>query len=399
MTAAHSPAPEDLMAYLDGELEAAASRDVLSHLATCESCQRLADDMRQASRDMRAWQVDEAPASLQLPHVASRVTGLAPFRFWRVARTRGFALAATVVVVGLALAVISRTRQPQGLSADAMVARQSGRDMPDTTDTSPAPPMEVRRGDGGGGGGGRRRQTGVESEQPKAGPSIVRTVRLRIVASNFDVVRPAIDRTLLDVGGFVGQLGASDPGDAARSINGTLRVPAARLDDAVAALKKLGRVINESQQADDVTEQVVDLDVRIANARITEKRLTELIQNRTGRVSDVLEVEREMARVRTELERLDAQRKNVERRVAYATLILEVLEERRASVNPGAAPVPTRLRHAVADGFESALSSVLAVSLFLLRAGPSIVLWAAVIGVPGWWIFRRSRRKSLIPHP
>jgi anti-sigma factor RsiW len=382
MTAAHSPAPEELMAYLDGELEAAASRDVLSHLATCESCQRLADDMRQASRDMRAWQVDEAPKSLHLPQVASPVVTQAPSRFRRVARTRTFAAAAAAVVVVVAAVTLNMRTQWSADSSRGFADR--GRLQAPAASANEAPAVPIVRM-----AGRLPAQAVVAGEQLKSGPSIVRTVRLRIVASDFDAARPAIDRTLHDVGGFVGQLGASDPGDAARSINGTLRVPAARLDEAIAALKKLGRVIDESQQADDVTEQVVDLDVRISNARITEKRLTELIQNRTGRVSDVLEVEREMARVRTELERLDGQKKNVERRVAYATLILEVLEERRASVNPGAAPVPTRLRHAVADGFESALSSVLAVSLFLLRAGPSIVLWAAVIGVPGWWSARR----------
>ena len=59
-----------------------------------------------------------------------------------------------------------------------------------------------------------------------------------------------------------------------------------------------------------------------------------------------------MARGRTEQERLDAQRKNVERRVTYATLILTVVKERRANVNLGPVPVPAALRRATADGFE-----------------------------------------------
>jgi hypothetical protein len=98
-----------------------------------------------------------------------------------------------------------------------------------------------------------------------------------------------------------------------------------------------------------------------------------------------------MARVRTELERLDAQRKNVERSVAYAMLILNVEEERRASVNLGPVAVPARLRLAIADGFEAALSSVLAAALFLLRVGPALLLWCVLLGVPGWFFVRRSR--------
>jgi hypothetical protein len=395
MTVPHSPAPEELMAYLDGELSAAASRDVLAHLAACKHCQRIADDMRGVSSDLRAWQVGDPPASLHAPQRVTQTPVRVRAWVWQALRTRRFAVAAAaVVLVGAAFVLQPANKRPAPYAA----ARAS-----DSTAAVTTVPAEHARLGGLAGGVAARSQAETplaggprsQAETPlAAGPSIVRTVTLRIVASDFDAARPAIDRTLRDVGGFVGQLGVSDSGEGPRSIHGTLRVPAARLDEAVAALKKLGRVINESQQADDVTEQVVDLDIRIANARITEKRLAELIQNRTGRVSDVLEVEREMTRVRTELERLDAQRKNVERRVAYATLVLEVLEERRASVSLGPVPVPARLRHAIADGFEAALSSVLEAALFLLRVGPALLLWGVLLGVPGWLLVRRHPRRA-----
>ena len=64
----------------------------------------------------------------------------------------------------------------------------------------------------------------------------------------------------------------------------------------------------------------MDLDARLASARATEKRLTELLANRTGRLSDVLDVERELARVRLDIERLDAEKTNIGRRVTYATI-------------------------------------------------------------------------------
>jgi hypothetical protein len=378
MTVPHSPSPDELMAYLDGELSAAASRDVLVHLAACNHCQQVADDMRGVSRDMRAWQIGEPPASLLAPQQATKTPVRARAWVWQVLPARRIAVAAAaVVIVGAALLLRPAN---QGTPAPTAAAQVSEGIQP--------PPLSVVVG----GAAGRPAARSQEAEKPGgAGPSIVRTFTLRIVASDFDAARPTIDRTLRDLGGFVGQLGVSSSGEGPRTIHGTLRVPADRLDDAVAALRRLGRVTSESQEAVDVTDQVVDLDVRIANARITEKRLTDLIQNHTGRVSDVLEAEREMARVRTELERLDAQRKNVERSVAYAMLILNVEEERRASVNLGPVAVPARLRLAIADGFEAALSSVLAAALFLLRVGPALLLWCVLLGVPGWFFVRRSR--------
>lgn len=94
-----------------------------------------------------------------------------------------------------------------------------------------------------------------------------------------------------------------------------MRVPAGRLDEALTAIKAAGEVIEESQGADDVTEQVRDLDARLANSRNTEKRLNDLLLKRTGELADVLAAEREVSRVREEIERLEAQRKNFDRRL------------------------------------------------------------------------------------
>ena len=223
----------------------------------------------------------------------------------------------------------------------------------------------------------------------QAGARIVRTATLRIVATDFSGVRSAIDRILQDSGGFVGSITASDRPGATRSIRGDLRIPSGRFDGALAALRALGRVTEDSQNAEDVTSTVVDLDVRVSNARATEKRLSEVLQNRTGRLSDVLEVEREIMRVRTEIEQMESQRKLLDGRIEYATLTLEVNEERRASVNLGPIPVPTRLGQAIADGVESAAMSLLGAVLLILRGGPVLLLWMTMLGLPLWWLLRR----------
>ena len=132
--------------------------------------------------------------------------------------------------------------------------------------------------------------------------------------------------------------------------------------------------------------------MRLANARVTEKRLSQLLQNRTGGVSDVLEVERETARVRTEIEQMEAQRRQFDRRIEYATITLEVVEERKASVDLGPIPIPTRLSRAIADGLSSAMTSTLEVTLIVLRVGPAVLLWTTLLGVPVWWLKRRYAR-------
>jgi hypothetical protein len=68
---------------------------------------------------------------------------------------------------------------------------------------------------------------------------------------------------------------------------------------------------------------------------------------------------------------------------------LEIAEERAAAVNLGPVPIPTRLRLAIADGIQTAATSMLDVALLFLRRGPVLLLWASLLGPPLWLMLRR----------
>jgi hypothetical protein len=218
--------------------------------------------------------------------------------------------------------------------------------------------------------------------------AVIRTATLRIVTKDFDGVRPAVEGVVSDAGGFVDHLTATgDPGSA-RALRGTLRVPSDRLANVANRLRQLGQVVEDTQGSEDVADQLVDLGARLTSARATELRLTELLRNRTGKLSDVLEVERELARVRVDIERLDAETTNIGRRVSYATVTIEIVEERKAGLIPGPLSLTSRFRIAASDGLESAMESVTGALLFVLTAGPFLVLWSVVLG-SAWFIVRR----------
>ena len=219
-------------------------------------------------------------------------------------------------------------------------------------------------------------------------PAVIRTATLRIVTKEFDGVRPAVEAIVTAAGGFVDHMTANgDPGSV-RALRGTLRIPSDRLADVTGRLRQLGQVVEDTQGSEDVADQLVDLGARLKSARATELRLTELLRNRTGKLSDVLDVERELERVRVEIERLDAETTNIGRRVSYATVTIEIVEERKAGLIPGPLSLASRFRIAASDGLESALESVTGALLFLLTAGPFLVLWSVVLG-SAWFIIRR----------
>ena len=96
------------------------------------------------------------------------------------------------------------------------------------------------------------------------------------------------------------------------------------------------------------------------------------------------------ARVREEIERMDAERQNLEQRVAYATITLQVNQERQASLDMGPLPMSAKFRNAIVDGLRTAVESLLGLTLWLLRVGPSVLLWTIVL----WWPVRFAIRRG-----
>jgi len=130
---------------------------------------------------------------------------------------------------------------------------------------------------------------------------------------------------------------------------------------------------------------------RLVNARNTEKRLNDVLLNRTGKVGDVLEVEREISRVRAEIERLDAERVNLDRRVSYATVTLQISEQRKATLDIGPQPLSVRLQNAFIDGLSDALEMTTSALLRVLRVAPTLLVWTILL----WWPVRTLRRAFL----
>ncbi|HYL82670.1 MAG TPA: DUF4349 domain-containing protein [Candidatus Angelobacter sp.] len=227
----------------------------------------------------------------------------------------------------------------------------------------------------------------IESE-----PMIARTVSLSIVVKDFDAGRASLDAILARHNGYAANLSASTPQSAARVIQASLRIPEPQLAATIGELKALGRVENETQNGEEVTQQHADLVARLKNSRETEQRLQDVLRTRTGKVKDVLEVEEEIARVRGEIEQMEAEQKTLEHRVEFATIDLKLAEEYKAQLTSPAPSAGMQLRNAIVNGFRNASESLLSIILFLAEAGPTLLLWLALLFIPARLLWRRYRR-------
>jgi hypothetical protein len=159
---------------------------------------------------------------------------------------------------------------------------------------------------------------------------VVRNAQLSIVV---DDTRPTAERLVRladSLGGYASEVRA-DRRDELMYYHIALRVPAPRLDEAVAAIKAQAiRVESEALQTEDVTEQVVDLEARRVTLVATEEELRALLAESRSRRSDVEEIMaiyRELTGIRTQIEQIQAQLEMLERRVALSTITIELAPE------------------------------------------------------------------------
>jgi hypothetical protein len=390
----HTPTPEDIMAYLDGEVPPELRAEIETHLQGCKECEMVADNFRRLAARAAEWTVEPAPASLRAPASRAQQPHRSRLFAWTPSRLLLAGLSGAAVL--FVLATMNERRQTP--------ARVSAAPAIDAISLGAKNEGAVDRIAGRGAGavtrdGAAARQSAIAGVLPEQGaavmrrPAVIRTATLQVIVKDFTPVRSAVEGVVAQSGGFIDQMTVTGDPSTARVLRGTLRVPADRLTDALAGLRHLGQVTEDTQASEDVTDQIVDLDARLASARATEQRLTELLRTRTGKLSDVLEVERELTRVRLDIERLDGEKTNVGRRVSYSRIDVTIAEERKAGLE-GALSLASRLRVAAADGLEAAIESVTLAALFVLRAGPSLLFWGTLAGAI--WLTGRRRLKSRI---
>jgi hypothetical protein len=389
----HPIEPEELMAYLDGELAPERASEAAQHLLDCRECQAVAADVQSVSRKLVAWQVEEHGPELV------RVVGLErlPERdrpVWRRRWPWVVGLAAAAGVVAILTVPTSRKPASYAFSEEVGWDRSSGWTAPTvlhraSASKGMAPQSEQKPVTDPSAAGAR-----LASKTRVQEPLVIRTAQITLTTTDFGKARTSLEDILKRHGGHIGSLTVGSPADSGQTLQATLRVPSSQLDAALVEIRHLGRVENEQQGGEEVTQQVVDLEARLTNARTTETRLADIL-NRSGKISDVLAVENEIDRVRGEIERMEAERKSFSDRIDFATLDVHINEEYKAHLAVAAPSAFSGLHNAAVDGYRNVADSLTGVAMFLLSAGPVVVLWTAILFFParyGWKRLRRARK-------
>lgn len=160
---------------------------------------------------------------------------------------------------------------------------------------------------------------------------IIKTGVLAVEVDSYEEAADQVQSIVQEHGAFVADTSTQERTGGALAGQFVIRVAPDRFETLFASLKGIGRVEAENVKSADVTADYVDLEARIATLRITEQRLAELITNKSfvDKMSALLEVEREMTRIRTQIEHFTGRLRVMADQVALSTITLSLHEPAR----------------------------------------------------------------------
>jgi hypothetical protein len=256
--------------------------------------------------------------------------------------------------------------------------------------------------------------------QPEAGSAVVagqNQIKTAAIAMRVDTAKfvAAVDAATVAVTGAGGYIETSSVtgGDliglnsegvetrTQRSATMTMRVPNAKFDSARASIKALGEVASEEVTGEDVTSQLVDIEARLTSLRLQEDAYRRLFEAAV-KIADIIEVQRELTNVRTQIEQITAQQKALSGRVSMSIISVQLAELRPLDAAAALPPKKKTFGERAGDTWNNAFGALANLGEGLALAGIALVPFLPFPLVGGLllrWVIRRSSRPITLQNP
>lgn len=296
-------------------------------------------------------------------------------------RVRVLAVVALLLLAGCA---------GMGGSGDASEAQGGGdgAQMSSGGDGGSSQPVEADSGADAGDSGTVQAGTAAAADR-----AIIRNGRMVVEVTNYSTTADAIAARARASGGYVSDSNRQlhrDDDETWYTGYIVVRVPSEEYEPMQSMVSEQGTVRSEETTTKDVTDQLVDLEARLTNLRERRDRLRTFYQ-RANSTAELLRIEEELSSVQRDIERLQAQKRSLEQRVAYSTLRVEIHEP---APEPSAQQVPYHERSLV-SAFLSSVTDVYVFTRGLLVTAASLAPWLVVLAVPVVGGRRLLRGRSL----
>ncbi|HOJ95287.1 MAG TPA: DUF4349 domain-containing protein [Methanospirillum sp.] len=212
---------------------------------------------------------------------------------------------------------------------------------------------------------------------------IIRTAEIRIEVRNVSVSAEQVQEVAKRYEGLIQSSSVSAGSQNRYSGTVTIRIPAQYFDQALADIMSLGKVLSSSINADDVTEEYVDL---VAQRDSLTNQLTQYnrLLEKGSNVSEILEVQKEIERVQVQLDRIVGRMKYLDNRIALSTITVSLSEPAQVET-PGGYSLPG----VISDGIAGFVYTVVWLFVAILTLLPLILLGGA-----GYFVYQRWKKNK-----
>lgn len=303
------------------------------------------------------------------------------------------AIGATILAGGLALSACSAGGDDSATDDSADMEAAASEPAAEEPAEAPTDTGFAVSGDDAGDGGGA-----TSIDLGHVGRDVI--IEMRVTVSSDDIQRSvsAVSARAAALGGGVASSEVDFGDQVLDDAEGgyavlVVKVPPAAVDDLIAGIDQTGTIQSINQSAQDVTEQLIDLDVRIDNARESVENVREFME-RAEDLNDLVTLESELTRRQTELERLEAQQRNLSERVAFSTVTVEIIPTADVPDLPDGDD--DTIADAFRQGWDGFTSMIFGIGYVLAVLAPFLAA-AAVIGLIVWLVARRRHRADPWP--
>jgi hypothetical protein len=240
-------------------------------------------------------------------------------------------------------------------------------------------------------------QAAGDAAAPAMPRKIIYNAQVELVVENVAGTAEALGRLVKQNGGYISESDIQSYSHLRQRATWKVRIPVDHFDAFLSEITRLGELQKNHLDSQDVTQEYYDLEARIANKQEEEKRLLKHLADSTGKLEDILAVERELSRVRGEVEQMQGRLRYLANTTALSTVTITATE-----VKDYTPPVSPTFDTLIARTFRESVSRLVDFGKAVVLVVVAVIPWipvATALALPLWWLSRRRRRAATATRP